>query len=298
MGPPFANDFIDGVKRSEIICLFDVDGTLTLPRQRINAEMEYFMDNLKRHVTVGLVGGSDLDKIAEQMAGSDPQVPNTDGPVSYSQHAANIHRLVNKFDYVFAENGLVAYHSGKLIGRESILTYMGEKKLQRFINFCLSYMSELDLPAKRGNFIEFRNGLINVCPVGRSCSQAEREQFAEYDRIHKIREKFVAALNEHFGSQGNGEGGDVEDMGLRYVIGGQISFDAFPIGWDKTYCLRYLPNFKKIYFFGDRTMPGGNDHEIFAHEKTIGYQVNTPEHTRAIVSQLFFKSKQQLSQND
>ena len=35
----------------------------------------------------------------------------------------------------------------------------------------------------RGTFIEFRNGLINVCPIGRSCSQEERIQFNEYDKV-------------------------------------------------------------------------------------------------------------------
>lgn len=60
---------------------------------------------------------------------------------------------------------------------------MGEEKLQEFINFSLRYMSNLKLPVKRGTFIEFRNGLINVCPVGRSCSQAERDQFGEYDKV-------------------------------------------------------------------------------------------------------------------
>lgn len=60
---------------------------------------------------------------------------------------------------------------------------MGEEKLQQFINFSLSYMSNLTLPVKRGTFIEFRNGMINVCPVGRSCSQAEREQFGAYDKV-------------------------------------------------------------------------------------------------------------------
>ena len=35
----------------------------------------------------------------------------------------------------------------------------------------------------RGTFIEFRKGMLNVCPVGRSCSQAERDQFGEYDKV-------------------------------------------------------------------------------------------------------------------
>ena len=35
----------------------------------------------------------------------------------------------------------------------------------------------------RGTFVEFRKGLINICPVGRSCTQAERDQFAVYDQV-------------------------------------------------------------------------------------------------------------------
>ena len=30
------------------------------------------------------------------------------------------------------------------------------------------------------------------------------------------------------------------DLDLTYSIGGQISFDVFPKGWDKTFCLQYL----------------------------------------------------------
>lgn len=62
---------------------------------------------------------------------------------------------------------------------------MGEEKLQTFINFALRYMSELKLPAKRGTFVEFRNGLINLCPVGRSCTQEERDQFEAYDKVRQ-----------------------------------------------------------------------------------------------------------------
>ena len=44
------------------------------------------------------------------------------------------------------------------------------------------------------------------------------------------------------------------DIGLTYAIGGQISFDAFPPGWDKTYCLRFVQeHFGDIHFFGDKT---------------------------------------------
>ena len=38
--------------------------------------------------------------------------------------------------------------------------------------------------------------------------------------------------------------------------GGQISFDVFPKGWDKTFCLGLIDNisqFKEVHFFGDKT---------------------------------------------
>ena len=45
-------------------------------------------------------------------------------------------------------------------------------------------------------------------------------------------------------------------LSLLYT-GGQISFDAFPVGWDKTFCLNLidLSQFKAVHFFGDKTHP-------------------------------------------
>ena len=42
---------------------------------------------------------------------------------------------------------------------------------------------------------------------------------------------------------------------ITYSIGGQISFDLFPTGWDKTYCLQFVQDdgFDEIHFFGDKT---------------------------------------------
>ncbi|CAL1294211.1 unnamed protein product [Larinioides sclopetarius] len=167
------------------------------------------------------------------------------------------------------------------LSRLSILKYMGEEKLQPFINFCLGYMSQLSLPAKRGNFVEFRSGLINICPVGRSCSQKERDEFAAYDKVHRIREQFIEAIQKKF-----------PDLGLNYSIGGQISFDCFPIGWDKTYCLKHIfpdrDTYGNIHFFGDKTFPGGNDYELFSHEAVIGHTVTSPEDTMEQLKQMYF----------
>ncbi|XP_065846404.1 uncharacterized protein [Oscarella lobularis] len=246
-------------KQKSTLLLFDVDGTLTAPRQAISQEMKTFMASVRERYAVGLVGGSDLLKILEQMGGKD---------------------AIHSYDYVFAENGLVAYKDGELVAVESIKTFVGEEKLKRLINFCLHYIADLDIPIKRGTFIEFRNGMLNVSPIGRNCSQEERIAFFEYDKETGIRTKFVAALEQEFAS-----------FNLKFSIGGQISFDVFPIGWDKTYCLRHVANdgFDAVHFFGDKTFEGGNDHEIYVDPRTVGHAVKNPDDTRKILTEEFLQ---------
>lgn len=80
-----------------------------------------------------------------------------------------------------------------------------------------------------------------------------------------------------------------------FSIGGQISFDVFPTGWDKTYCLRHLATEKNIsgvdyttiHFFGDKAYQGGNDYEIYEDKRTEGHKVKNPEETMATLKELF-----------
>ena len=75
---------------------------------------------------------------------------------------------------------------------------------------------------------------------------------------------------------------------LTYSIGGQISVDIFPEGWDKTYCLQFIKEkYDRILFFGDKTSEGGNDYEIYEHELTESYTVTSPEDTIQKLQSLF-----------
>ena len=83
----------------------------------------------------------------------------------------------------------------------------------------------------------------------------------------------------------------------RYSIGGQISFDVFPTGWDKRYCLRHVENEKNmpggvdyttIHFFGDKAFEGGNDWEIYSDPRVTGHAIQNPEETMAELKKLFF----------
>ncbi|KAK9273292.1 hypothetical protein L1049_018099 [Liquidambar formosana] len=242
------------VRKPGLIALFDVDGTLTAPRKVVTPKMLEFMGKLRKVVTVGVVGGSDLVKISEQLGKT----------------------VIDDYDFVFSENGLVAHKDGKLIGTQSLKTFLGDEKLKEFINFTLHYIADLDIPIKRGTFIEFRSGMLNVSPIGRNCSQEERDEYEKYDKVHNIRSKMVSVLREKFAH-----------LNLTFSIGGQISFDVFPQGWDKTYCLRYLGDFHEIHFFGDKTYQGGNDHEIYDSEQTVGHTVTSPEDTIEQCTALF-----------
>ena len=123
--------------------------------------------------------------------------------------------------------------------------------------------------------------MMNISPIGRNCSREERNDYEKIDLAQDIRKNMVAAMKKEFA-----------DLNLTFSIGGQISFDVFPAGWDKTYCLQYLKEgeFDEIHFFGDKTFEGGNDYEIFTSDKTIGHTVTSPEDTKEQCTKLFMSS--------
>lgn len=239
-----------------IIALFDVDGTLTIPRGEVTPDMMSFLKSLSEKITVGIVGGSDLPKQEEQLG-------------------AGIAKI---FPYNFSQNGLVAYKNGELLEVQTLSNFLGEDNVKRIVNWVMRYLADLDIPVKRGTFIEFRSGMLNISPIGRNCSREERNDYEKFDLEHNIRKNMVDAMRKEFA-----------ELNLTYSIGGQISFDVFPQGWDKTYCLKFLEegDFDEIHFFGDKTFEGGNDYEIFTHPRTIGHTVTSPDDTREQCTKLF-----------
>ena len=117
-------------KHPKVLCLFDVDGTLTLARQGLSLEFLDLLRRLRETCVTGVVGGSDLKKIREQL-----QVTPTD--------------FTQQFDYVFAENGLTAFRLGKPIASQSFITWLGEERYQKLVKFCLKYIANLDIPVMR-----------------------------------------------------------------------------------------------------------------------------------------------------
>jgi phosphomannomutase len=242
------------------LLLFDVDGTLTKPRLPIDLKMIQVLQEIKKikNIDLGFVGGSDYSKQIEQLKEDN----------------------LGLFTWKFSENGLYSFHDKILIHTNKIVEYLGEENYKKIVNACLKCIYETDIPMKRGNFIELRNGMINISPIGRSCSQVEREMFYELDKENHIREKMIEKLKYELNIANN--------LNLTFSIGGQISIDIFPKGWDKTYCLQFVEDkYESIYFFGDKTDVGGNDYEIYNDSRVKGFSVKSCEDTIEFLNKLF-----------
>ena len=246
------------LKKGKTLLLFDIDGTLTESRKVMKENMLECLKKASSYDDIDLatVGGSDLPKAREQLQSS-----------------------IDFFKFNFTENGLVYLDDKKELHKvDKLINYLGYDKFKEFVNFCLKYIADLDIPVKTGTFVELRTGLVNISPIGRNCTQEERDAFVIYNKEHHILEAFRETLLKNFG----------EKFGLEISIGGQISFDVFPIGWDKRYCLKFVEKlYDNIIFFGDKGYYGGNDYEIMTNERiTRGVKVKSPENTIELINKI------------
>ena len=246
------------LRKGKTLLLFDIDGTLTESRKVIKENMVSCLKKAAsfKEIDIATVGGSDLPKAQEQLQSA-----------------------IDLLKFAFTENGLVYLDEKKELHKvDKISTYLGYDKLKEFVNFCLKYICELDIPIKTGTFLELRTGILNISPIGRNCTQEERDAFVVYNKEHHILEKFRETLVKNFS----------EKFGLEISIGGQISFDVYPIGWDKRYCLRFLEKlYDNIIFFGDKGYYGGNDYEIITDDRiTRGVRVKNPEETIEFIEKI------------
>lgn len=235
------------------LLLFDIDGTLTDPMMPIDRMFKHDILELREKYKIGIISGSNLEKIIYQMG------PN----------------VLDEFNYVFAENGLIAFKDGNLIGETHLNHVLSENDINDIIHYVNEYTTSLNIPVKKSKFIEVRTGLINISPIGRDCTYHERLEFYIYDNIHKVREEMIIHLKDKF-----------HHLNLVYVIGGMISFDVYPLGWDKTFCLQYLDH-QHIIFFGNAVNQGGHNYTLYSHADVIGIKVTNYQHTQKIIRSLF-----------
>ena len=236
------------------VLLFDVDSTLTPPRQPIRQEMVRVLGALA--CPFGVAAGSHMPLLRPQFF--DPLFELG---------------FRGRFD-AFVSNGAIQYRADysrepelNLVHQFDIREHLGEEGYA----FLVRNLGEvLDLPEFRlpddltanPDRITFRGSMVNCSPIGRPLIEGEQAQ--------RNRARFVQLDSE---TQFRSRMGDqmrlrltplIEQSQLSIALGGQTSFDIGVEGQDKAKAVKVLleSGFDYVVFFGDALFEGGNDAPI------------------------------------
>ena len=208
----------------ENIFVFDIDGTLTPPRQPMTEDFKKIFSNFVSNNTVYLVSGSDINKIREQ-------VPSD---------------ILLKCDGVFGSSGNELWIADKNV-------YTNEFPDNRSLMDRLEdFIQKSKYQTKTGRHIEIRPGMINFSTVGRNANASERKKYHVWDNKNQERRKMAISLLVSNPEVEVSIGGEISiDI---YPKGLDKSQAISYIKKEH----KGKPN--KIHFFGDKTEPPGNDY--------------------------------------
>lgn len=190
-------------------------------------------------------------------------------------------KIIAMIDGVFGCSGATLHKKGaQIYARDHNFS-------QPLIEFCQNFIDASPYRERTGNHIEFRRGMINLSVVGRNATQEQRKAYQLFDTRHGERVKFIKQLNQM-------------RLGYQANIGGQISIDIAPLGWDKSVVKgeidRQIPG-ALIEFFGDRIKAGGNDKPLadaLMADKASLHQVHfvaSYKQTAKILSQIMLDTR-------
>ena len=224
--------------------IFDVDGTLTPSRQKIDSEFLNFLLNFAKQNDVYLVTGSDRPKTIEQ---------------------------IGKELYFACQR--VYNCSGSDVYEKDILIYRDEWTLPSDAEeFLIDELHHSKFPVRTGNHIERRPGGVNFSVLGRGSEVIleEREEYVKWDINTGERKNIADRFKKRF-----------PEIGCQ--VGGQTGLDISPLGCDKSQILRDFKPIDLIYFFGDKLKEGENDYPLghAIEERRLGmvFEVTDYHHT-------------------
>ena len=149
---------------------FDVDGTLTPSRQRIDPSFMGWFLSFCSHNNVYLVSGSDYEKTLEQLGSG----------------------ICNTVKGVYSCCGNALYINGEL-------QYVNEFALTDEQHSYLEHLLEIsEFGGRTGNHIELRPGSCNFSVVGRNADISERHGYVVYDTRADERNRYANLIRDKF----------------------------------------------------------------------------------------------------
>lgn len=153
-----------------MIYIFDIDGTLTPSRDKMNSDFQKFFLSFIQKNRVWLISGSDKEKTIEQIG---------------DEVWISVERA-----YQCAGNML--FQNGELIKENGfeLKPYLHDKLMQ--------LLSLSNVKKKFGIHIEARPGMVNFSTIGRRCDRKSRKEYYQWDLEHKEREFFCDEIKTEF----------------------------------------------------------------------------------------------------
>lgn len=201
--------------------IFDVDGTLTPSRQKMPEDFRKWFIDFCDNNDVYLVTGSDYSKTLEQVG---------------VEVCMSVKRIYNC-------SGSDVYEQGVNVRTSD---WKAPKELY---DLMYGWLQASPFPARMGQHIEERPGMINFSIVGRGATLGERKMYVDFDRETRERESIAYQINHQF-------------EGITATVGGETGVDIHPTGADKGQILKDFADSDKIIFFGDKIEQGGNDYPL------------------------------------
>ena len=254
-----------------------MDGTLTPARKPMEKSTMLALRDLQwAGYEIGIVTGSDMDYLVEQC------------DILFDLNGFKFHKA-----HYLPCNGTKYYkygESGKLetIYENDMIKTIGEKSYRQLVSTCLNIQNHIvestNCPLT-GTFFDYRGSMLNWCPIGRSASKKERKTWVKIDKDSKVRLKWCSHLKSMLNQFG------IDNLTIK--LGGETSFDIYPKGWDKTYCLKNFSDYSEINFVGDRCEENGNDQEIYSKVSKMkncnAFKTNNPKMTVEIIKKFINK---------
>lgn len=234
-----------------VAIVFDIDNTLTPPREVLGKEMAQRLSDLS--VPFALAAGSDRELLMSQFF-----------------EPLHSYGYRGEFD-AFLCNGASRYRcaSGDSLSVEPVDEFSLREHLGSQFDLLWSLLERLatskafalpDDMQPFGEVLVDRAAMINFAPIGRPRGELSeqardnRRRFIEFDERSGYRRRLMPVLRAALDEQLPGND-------LLLTLGGQTSFDLVVKGRDKSFAVSSLldEGFAPVTYVGDALFPGGND---------------------------------------